>query len=110
MSCNGSINLLVRCLKQCGKGSPVRHRNLSALTLALLVPLLVSCRGSGPTVMLVPALPATRTQVRTAESFRVRVLVTLPDGTASISKNRVSFPAGSWITLVSEEEMNEGVR
>lgn len=37
----------------------------------------------------------------------MKVLVTLPDGTVTISKKRVAFPPGSWITLVSEEEMNE---
>jgi len=87
--------------------SLAHHRLALALITVALAPLLVSCRGSGPDVILVPALVATRTQVRTSESFRVRVLVTQPDGTVTISKNRVSFPAGSWITLVSEEEMNQ---
>ena len=68
---------------------------------------MTSCRGTGPDVILVPALVATRTQVRAAEGFRVKVLVTLPDGTVTISKRRVEFPPGSWITLVSEEEMSE---
>jgi len=89
------------------KQSPALRLLASALIVVVLAPLLVSCRGSGPNVILVPALVATRTQVRTSESFRVRVLVTQPDGTVTVSKNRVSFPAGAWITLVSEEEMNQ---
>lgn len=87
--------------------SLAHHRLVLGLIMVALAPLLVSCRGSGPDVILVPALVATRTQVRTSESFRVRVLVTQPDGTVTVSKNRVSFPAGAWITLVSEEEMNQ---
>jgi hypothetical protein len=57
-------------------------------------------------VILVPALPADRSQIQVAESFRVRVFVTLPDGSVTVSKGKVRFPAGSWITLVSEEEMS----
>lgn len=76
-------------------------------TLVLPVLLLGSCRGSGPDVILVPALTATRTQIRVAESFSVKVMVTLPDGTVTFSKKKVKFPAGVWITFVSEEEMNQ---
>lgn len=75
-----------------------------ALTLASLG-LLSSCAASGVSVILVPALPATQTQVRIAESFRAKVFVTLPDGTMTISKRRMDFPAGSWISLVSAEEI-----
>ena len=75
------------------------------LTTAIVVLSLASCRGSGPDVILVPALPADRSQVRVAESFRVRVFVTLPDGSVTVSKTKETFPAGAWITLVSEEEM-----
>ncbi len=87
--------------------SLVRSLRASLLTVGLLVLPLASCRGAGPDVILTPALIADRTQVRTAESFKVRLLVTLPDGSVTISKNRVRFPAGAWITLVSEAEMNE---
>ena len=56
-------------------------------------------------MILVPALIADRSQIQVAEPFRVRVFVTLPDGSVTISKSRETFPAGAWITLVSEEEM-----
>lgn len=85
----------------------MRHRRVSLSLVALPVLLLVSCRGAGPDIVLVPALPADRTQVRVADSFSVRVLVELDDGSVTISKNRVRFPAGSWVTLVSEAEMAE---
>jgi len=107
MPCSGFTSLLVRSLRLSGRASQVHHRRLLLSLAVLLVPLLVSCRGSGPDVVLVPALPATRTQTRTAESFRVRVLIELEDGSVTISKNRVTFPAGAWITLVSEQEMDE---
>ena len=82
------------------------RRRLWLLLVVLLAPLLASCRGSGPDVVLVPALPATRTQTRVAEPFRARVFIELDDGSVTISKNRVRFPAGAWITLVSEAEMD----
>ena len=83
------------------------RRRVLPLLVALPVLSLASCRGAGPDVVLVPALPATRTQTRIAESFRVKVFIELDDGTVVISKNKVRFPAGAWITLVSEQEMDE---
>ena len=107
MSCNGSIKLSARSPRPSGRASQGHRRRLWLLLAVLLAPLLVSCRGSGPDVVLVPALPATRTQVRVSESFRARVLIELDDGSVTISKNKVTFPAGAWVTLVSEAEMNQ---
>lgn len=97
-------------LRRCSSRCSSRSRPLLwVLMLAALAPLLISCDAtSGPDVILVPALIATRTQVRTAEGFRARVFVTLEDGTLTISRGRVSFPAGAWITLVSKEELAAG--
>ena len=106
MRCNGFTSLLAHSLRLSGRASQARLRRASLLLAALLVPLLVSCRGSGPDVVLVPALPATRTQTRIAESFRAKVFIELDDGSVTISKNKVRFPAGAWITLVSEAEMD----
>lgn len=70
-------------------------RKLGA-TLIVASGLLSGCVGSGPSVVLVPAIPGEADPIRLAESVKARVFVPLEDGTTTISKNRVVLPAGGW--------------
>lgn len=54
------------------------------------------CVGAGPSVVIVPAIPGETEPVRLAESVKAKVFVPLADGTTTISKNRVTLPAGGW--------------
>ena len=70
---------------------------LALITSALLL-LLVGCVGRGPTVVLIPALPnADPDPVEVVEPFKAYILVPLADGTDTVSRKRVKFPAGVWI-------------
>lgn len=65
------------------------------------------CVGSGPSVVLVPAIPGQADPIRLAESVKAKVFVDLADGTTTISKNRVVLPAGGWYFFYDLEE-NDG--
>ena len=58
--------------------------------------LLIGCVGSGPSVVLIPAIPGQAEPIQTAEGVWVKVLVPLQDGTTTISKKRVWLPPGGW--------------
>lgn len=86
--------------------SPSGWRKLGAILL-VASGLLSGCVGSGPNVVLVPAIPGQADPIRLAESVKAKVFVDLADGTTTISKNRVVLPAGGWYFFYDLEE-NDG--
>ena len=83
-----------------------RSPSVSNAVRALVLTVLVAssgCIGSGPQVVLIPAIPTEQEALITAEAVRVRVLVTLDDGTVTVSRNKLRFPAGSLIGFVTKE-------
>lgn len=82
--------------------SPSVSNAVRVLVLTVLAGSL-GCVGRGPQVVLIPAIPTEQEALITAEPVRVRVLVTLDDGTTTISRNKVKFPAGSLIGFVTKE-------
>ena len=85
---------------------PRRSPSVSNAVRALAVTVLAGssgCVGRGPQVVLIPAIPTEQEALITAEPVRVRVLVTLDDGTVTVSRNKLRFPAGSLIGFVTKE-------
>lgn len=66
--------------------------------------LLIGCVGSGPSVVLIPAAPGQAEPVQLAQSVKARVFVPLQDGTTTISKNKVTLPAGGWYFYFDPED------
>lgn len=80
-----------------------KHRRLALKSLVgTLVALSVSCRGSGPDVVLVPAMPGTQEPIRLAEPVKAKAMIVLSDGTVTVSKKRVTFPAGSYLFMYDD--------
>lgn len=86
--------------------NPNGSRKFAAILLAASG-LLTACVGSGPSVVLVPAIPGDADPVRLAESVKARVFVDLEDGTTTISKNRVELPAGGYYFHYDSAEDDE---
>ena len=85
---------------------PRRSPSVSNAARALVLTVLAAssgCVGRGPQVVLIPAIPTEQEALITAEPVRVRVLVTLDDGTVTVSRNKLRFPAGSLIGFVTKE-------
>ncbi len=89
---------------------PARRRSYVARVPVLLVvaasslSYLAGCMAAGPQVIMIPAIPTEKEALVTAETVKVRVLVTLDDGTTTISKNRLVFPPGSLIGFVPKDD------